>query len=110
MSADDAYLALRGLRTLDVRLQRHQANGLAVAHWLAEQPQIARVLHPAQPSDAGHALWTRDFKGASGLFSFVFAGGAELAFGATEVLVAGRQVAAIPPLRLVGEAGIRLEF
>ena len=75
VSADDAYLALRGLRTLDVRLQRHQANGLAVAHWLAEQPQIARVLHPAQPSDAGHALWTRDFKGASGLFSFVFAGG-----------------------------------
>ena len=79
VSADDAYLALRGLRTLDVRLQRHQANGLAIAQWLAKQPEIARVLHPALPSDAGHALWTRDFKGASGLFSFVLNGGSSAA-------------------------------
>jgi cystathionine beta-lyase len=72
---DDAWLALRGLRTLDVRLKRHQENGLAVARWLAEQPQVARVLHPALPSCPGHALWARDFTGASGLFSFVLKGG-----------------------------------
>jgi cystathionine beta-lyase len=72
---DDAWLALRGLRTLDVRLKRHQENGLAVARWLAEQPKVARVLHPALPSCSGHALWARDFTGASGLFSFVLKGG-----------------------------------
>jgi len=75
VGADDCYLALRGLRTLDVRLQRHQENALAVAHWLADQPQVARVLHPALPSHPGHALWARDFNGASGLFSFVLKGG-----------------------------------
>lgn len=75
ISADDAYLALRGLRTLDVRLRRHEANAIAVAHWLDAQPQVARVLHPALPACPGHALWARDFSGASGLFSFVLRGG-----------------------------------
>jgi cystathionine beta-lyase len=74
-SPDDAWLALRGLRTLGVRLERHQANALRVAHWLKEQPQVARVLHPALPDCPGHAIWARDFSGASGLFSFVLAGG-----------------------------------
>jgi cysteine-S-conjugate beta-lyase len=74
-SADDAWLALRGLRTLDVRLQRHQENGLKVAHWLKAQPQVARVLHPALPDCPGHALWRRDFSGATGLFSFILNGG-----------------------------------
>jgi cystathionine beta-lyase len=74
-SPDDAWLALRGLRTLGVRLERHQANGLKVAHWLDEQPQVARVLHPALPGCPGHDTWKRDFSGASGLFSFVLAGG-----------------------------------
>ncbi|TMJ18428.1 MAG: cystathionine beta-lyase [Alphaproteobacteria bacterium] len=73
---DDCWLALRGLRTLDVRLKRHQENGLAVARWLERQPQVARVLHPALPSCPGHEYWARDFTGASGLFSFALDGGA----------------------------------
>lgn len=68
---DDCYLALRGLRTLAVRLARHQENGLALARWLAARPEVDRVLHPALPQDPGHALWRRDFAGASGLFGVV---------------------------------------
>jgi cysteine-S-conjugate beta-lyase len=68
---DDMYLALRGLRTLAVRLARHQQSGLMVARWLAERPEVLRVLHPALPGDPGHALWKRDFTGACGLFSIV---------------------------------------
>jgi cystathionine beta-lyase len=71
VSPDDAYLAARGLRTLAVRLKAHEENGLKVARWLADQPQVARVLHPAMPNCPGHEHWTRDFMGASGLFSFV---------------------------------------
>ena len=74
-SPDDAWLALRGLRTLELRLKRHQENGLEVARWLKDQPQVARVLHPALPDCPGHEYWARDFKGASGLFSIVLAGG-----------------------------------
>lgn len=69
---DDMYLALRGLRTLAVRLERHHKSGLAVARWLAGRPEVARVLHPALESDPGHAVFKRDFSGASGLFSVVF--------------------------------------
>ena len=72
---DEAWLALRGLRTLGLRLERHQANALKVARWLSEQPQVARVLYPALPECPGHEHWRRDFKGASGLFSFVLNGG-----------------------------------
>jgi cystathionine beta-lyase len=68
---DDCYLALRGLRTMGVRLQRHQATGLQLARWFDAQPEVERVLHPGMPGDPGHALWKRDFKGASGLFSYV---------------------------------------
>jgi cystathionine beta-lyase len=68
---DDVYLALRGLRTLAVRLARHQKSGLQVARWLAARPEVLRVLHPALESDPGHAVWRRDFTGASGLFSLV---------------------------------------
>ena len=68
---DDAYLALRGLRTLGVRLERHQRNALAVARWLQARPEVARVLYPALPEDPGHALWRRDFTGASGLFGVI---------------------------------------
>lgn len=68
---DDCYLALRGLRTLSVRLHRHQETGLALARWLQGRPEVARVLHPALPEDPGHALWRRDFTGASGLFGVV---------------------------------------
>ena len=68
---EDAYLGLRGLRSLGVRLERHQRSGLEIAEWLAARPEVARVLHPAFPTDPGHAIWRRDFKGASGLFSIV---------------------------------------
>jgi len=65
---DDLYLGLRGLRTLAVRLERHQANALRLAEWLGQRPEVDRLLYPALPSDPGHALWKRDFTGASGLF------------------------------------------
>jgi cysteine-S-conjugate beta-lyase len=68
---DDVYLGLRGLRTLAVRLDRHWRSGLAVARWLEQRPQVLHLLHPAMESHPGHALWKRDFTGASGLFSVV---------------------------------------
>jgi cystathionine beta-lyase len=68
-SGDDCFLGLRGLRTLPVRLARHQQTGIALANWLAARPEVTRVLHPALPGDPGHALWKRDFSGASGLFA-----------------------------------------
>ncbi len=71
VSPDEAYQALRGLRTLPVRLARHGESGLAVARWLQAQPEVVQVLHPALPGSPDHALWTRDFAGACGLFAFV---------------------------------------
>jgi cystathionine beta-lyase len=68
---DDTYLGLRGLRTLSVRLDRHYQSGVAVARWLEARPEVLRMLHPALPSHPGHAIWKRDFTGASGLFSMV---------------------------------------
>jgi len=68
---DDMYLALRGLRTLGVRLARHYQSGLTVARWLAKRPEVLRVLHPALESDPGHKIWQRDFSGGCGLFSIV---------------------------------------
>jgi cystathionine beta-lyase len=70
-SGDDCFLALRGIRTLPVRLQRHRETGLAIAHWLAARPEVSRILYPALESDPGHTLWKRDFLGASGLFGVV---------------------------------------
>jgi cystathionine beta-lyase len=66
--ADDIYYGLRGLRTLPLRLERHGANGLALADWLAARPEVERVLHPALPNDPSYALWKRDFTGCTGLF------------------------------------------
>ena len=71
LAPDDAYLSQRGLRTLGVRLDRHYESGLAVARFLEQRPEVLRLLHPALPSHPGHALWKRDFGGASGLFSMV---------------------------------------
>jgi cystathionine beta-lyase len=68
---DDAYLAARGLRTLGVRMARHQESALAIARWLETRPEVARVLCPALPGCPGHDLWRRDFRGCSGLFSIV---------------------------------------
>lgn len=80
--SEETFLGLRGLRTLDVRLQRHQASAIAIAAWLQARPEVARVLHPALPGDAGHTLWTRDFSGASGLFSIVLKPASETAVAA----------------------------
>ncbi|MEQ5774479.1 cystathionine beta-lyase [Thalassospira sp. NFXS8] len=68
---DDCYLAQRGLRTLNVRMRQHHESGLAIAKWLQTRPEVSRVLHPGLPDDPGHAIWKRDFIGASGLFSFI---------------------------------------
>jgi cystathionine beta-lyase len=68
---DDVYLALRGIRTLSVRLAQHHRSGLEMARWLEARPEVLKVLHPGLESDPGHAIWKRDFTGASGLFSIV---------------------------------------
>jgi len=68
---DDVFLALRGLRTLAVRLAQHHRSALEMARWLATRPEVVRVLHPALESHPGHAIWKRDFSGASGLFSII---------------------------------------
>ncbi len=71
VSGDNAYLALRGLRTMGVRVKQHQANALKVSEWLSHQPQVERVCYPALPSDPGHAIWKRDMQGACSLFGVV---------------------------------------
>ena len=81
-SGDDCFLGLRGLRTLGVRLRQHQETGLALARWLKDRPEVARILHPALPDDPGHALWKRDFSGACGLFGVVLKPVSETAIAA----------------------------
>ncbi|MBN3096985.1 cystathionine beta-lyase [Pectobacterium brasiliense] len=71
VDADTAYVASRGLRTLGVRLKQHQESSIRIAKWLAEQPEVAVVNHPALPECKGHEFYVRDFKGCNGLFSFV---------------------------------------
>jgi cysteine-S-conjugate beta-lyase len=68
---DDMYLGLRGLRTIDVRMQRHMQSAITVAEWLRTRPEVETVLHPALSNAPGHEIWKRDFTGASGLFSIV---------------------------------------
>jgi cystathionine beta-lyase len=78
---DDMYLTLRGLRTIDVRLERHMKNALRIAEWLKGRAEVTEVLHPALPGARGHELWRRDFTGASGLFSVVLKPQSEEALG-----------------------------
>ena len=78
-SPDDSWLGSRGLRTMAVRLAQHGRAALEIAHWLQDRPEVAEVLHPALPGCPGHAHFARDFRGASGLFSFVLAGGDDAA-------------------------------
>jgi cystathionine beta-lyase len=68
LGGDDTYLSLRGVRTLAIRLRRHEESALKIARWLQHRDEVERVLHPALQSDPGHAIWKRDFKGSSGLF------------------------------------------
>ncbi|ALE17127.1 Cystathionine beta-lyase [Altererythrobacter epoxidivorans] len=77
VSPDDASLALRGLRTMGVRLKQSSENAVAVANWLASRPEVAQVLCPMLPGAPGHELWRRDFSGGCGLFSFVLKGASE---------------------------------
>ena len=69
--SEEIFLGLRGLRTLGVRLERHEATGLRLARWFAGRPEVAQVLHPALPEHPGHEIWKRDFTGACGLFSII---------------------------------------
>ena len=71
VAPEDAFLGARGLRTLAVRLARHQESAFIVARWLAARPEVLRVLHPGLPEHPGHDIWKRDFAGASGLFSMI---------------------------------------
>ena len=71
-SPDDCWLAMRGARTLGIRLDHQMQSGLQVAAWFASRPEIARVLHPALPGAPGHELWKRDFTGAASLFGVEF--------------------------------------
>jgi cystathionine beta-lyase len=77
VSPDDCYLALRGFRTIGVRMKQQMENAIKVARWLQSRPQVKRVIYPALESDPGHAIWKRDFTGAASLFSFVLAPAAE---------------------------------
>ncbi len=74
---EQVYQVLRGLRTMGVRLERHQKSALDIARWLEKQPGVARVLHPGLESHPGHAIFKRDFSGSSGIFSIVLAGGGQ---------------------------------
>lgn len=112
-SPDDCYLVHRGLRTLDVRLQRHAANAMRLIEWLCGRPEVVRILYPGLPTDPGHALWRRDFSGASGLFGVVlqhrFAAVRQALFGALRLFGLGSSwggfeslmvPAAPPPVRV----------
>ncbi len=79
---EDVFLALRGLRTMELRLREAERQALALAHWLKARPEVARVIHPALPDDPGHAIWKRDFTGSSGLFSVVLKPASEAAVAA----------------------------
>ncbi len=75
--ANDVFLALRGLRTLSVRLRQHTESTLQCIEWLEQQPEVERILHPAHQDCPGHEFWQRDFNGVAGLFSVVFRSGTE---------------------------------
>ncbi len=77
VSPDDAWLVLRGVRTLGIRLAEHQRQATRLARWLQARPEVARVFYPALPEHPGHGLWQRDFHGCNGLLSFEFAAGVD---------------------------------
>lgn len=71
LSSDDAYLVIRGLRTLDIRLEKHQENTMKVIKWMAQQKKIAKILYPYKPSSTSYKLWKKYYSGASGLLSII---------------------------------------
>jgi cystathionine beta-lyase len=77
VSPDDAWLALRGVRTLTLRYQEQARSGLLVAQWLSQRPEISRILYPALPSDPGHRLWLRDYSGSASVMGLIMKGGNE---------------------------------
>lgn len=79
VSPDDAWLALRGLRTLPLRYEEQARSAMTVATWLQSRPEVARILYPALPGSVGHDLWRRDYAGAASLFGVVMQGGDEAA-------------------------------
>jgi cystathionine beta-lyase len=79
---EDVYLALRGLRTMELRLRESEKQALDLAHWLNQRPEVQQVLHPALPDHPGHAIWKRDFLGSSGLFSIILQAAPEAAIEA----------------------------
>lgn len=93
LAPDDAYLALRGLRSLHTRLKAHEAAGLEMAHWLDGRPEVDSVLHPALPGSPDNALWQRDFSGSNGLFGVILKpvpeGGLERFFNALSLFSLG---------------------
>ena len=89
VSPDDAFLAIRGLRTLSLRMQRHQDNGLYLSHKLMDHPRVQEVLHPANPFFHGHAVFRSHFEGSSGLFSFLLDGEPECFCDALELFLLG---------------------
>ena len=90
---DDLFLALRGLRTLSARLERHQRNAMKVAEWLQGRPEVSRIIYPALPGDSGYEIWQRDFTGACGLLSIVLA--PETSNDAVAAMVDGLELFAI---------------
>lgn len=89
VSPDDAYLVLRGARSLAARLAMHEQHALRIAQWLQAQPQVAKVMHPALPEHPGHEIWKRDFHGCNGLLSFEFTSDAT---GTTDRFVSALQL------------------
>jgi cystathionine beta-lyase len=82
ITGEDAFLALRGLRTMKMRLEEAERQGLRLAHWLQKREEVIDVLHPALPTHKGHAIWNRDFSGSSGLFSVILKPASETALAA----------------------------
>jgi len=109
VSPDDCYLALRGFRTIGVRMKQQMANALKVARWLQSQQQVRRVLYPALEDDHGHALWKRDFTGAASLFSFVLGAGERQAtafINALELFGIGSSWGGFESLAIVAPIGL----
>jgi cystathionine beta-lyase len=114
LSADDAWLGSRGLRTMGVRLRQHEESALKIAHWLKERSEVGMVLHPSLPDCPGHEIWKRDFRGSSGLFSFELKGDRQAFVDALELFGIGYSwggyeslVLPVDPYRTVGKPPAR---